>query len=105
VPIFGTRGVGIATSLALIVTACSCCAARAFRSSCESAQGNCGFDARGSTVLADEAGYELLRRVDVFVIALFLGPTAVGFYGISILVMDFAWCWDRRAYRRCSRRT
>lgn len=37
-----------------------------------------------------EAGYALLRRVDVWVIALLVGPTAVGYYGLSILIMDFA---------------
>jgi len=37
-----------------------------------------------------EAGYELLRRVDVFLIAILLGPKQVGFYGISIIIMDFA---------------
>jgi O-antigen/teichoic acid export membrane protein len=37
-----------------------------------------------------EAGYQMLRRVDVLLIALFLGPTQVGFYGISILIMDCA---------------
>jgi len=42
-----------------------------------------------------EAGYELLRRVDVFVIALLLGPTTVGSTASGILVMDFAVVLDR----------
>lgn len=37
-----------------------------------------------------EAGYQMLRRIDVFMIAIFLGPTQVGIYGISILIMDCA---------------
>jgi O-antigen/teichoic acid export membrane protein len=37
-----------------------------------------------------EAGYDLLRRVDIWVIAIMAGPTAVGYYGLSLLIMDFA---------------
>jgi len=37
-----------------------------------------------------EAGYDVLRRVDIWVIAIMAGPTAVGLYGLSLLIMDFA---------------
>jgi O-antigen/teichoic acid export membrane protein len=37
-----------------------------------------------------EAAFELVRRLDVLVMALVLGPTFVGLYGIAFLIMDFA---------------
>ncbi len=37
-----------------------------------------------------EAGYELLRRLDVLLMAFLLGPAAVGYYGVSLLIMDVA---------------
>jgi len=45
---------------------------------------------RGVPFAITEAAYELLRRIDVFAIAIFAGSTAVGYYGISILIIDFA---------------
>jgi O-antigen/teichoic acid export membrane protein len=36
-----------------------------------------------------EAAFELTRRLDVLLIALLLGSTSVGYYGISLLIMDF----------------
>jgi O-antigen/teichoic acid export membrane protein len=44
-----------------------------------------------------EAGYDLLRRIDVWVIALMIGSTAVGYYGLSILIMDFGILLSQRA--------
>lgn len=37
-----------------------------------------------------EAGFDLLRRLDVLVMAVVLGTTFVGYYGIAFLIMDFA---------------
>jgi len=37
-----------------------------------------------------EAGFELVRRLDVLVMALVLGPTFVGYYGVAFLIMDFS---------------
>lgn len=37
-----------------------------------------------------EAAFELVRRLDVLVMAIMLGPTFVGYYGIAFLIMDFA---------------
>ncbi len=36
------------------------------------------------------ASFELIRRLDLIVIALLLGPTWVGYYGVSLLLLDFA---------------
>lgn len=37
-----------------------------------------------------EAAFELLRRLDVIAIAFCLGPQAVGYYGISLIILDAA---------------
>jgi len=37
-----------------------------------------------------ETLYELTRRMDLIFLTILMGPTWVGFYGISLLVMDFA---------------
>jgi O-antigen/teichoic acid export membrane protein len=49
-----------------------------------------GLMRQGVPFAITEAAYEVLRRIDVFAIALVAGSTAVGYYGISILIMDFA---------------
>jgi O-antigen/teichoic acid export membrane protein len=49
-----------------------------------------GLMRQGIPFAITEASYELLRRTDVLAIALFAGPIAVGYYGVSILIMDFA---------------
>ena len=89
--LLGLAGLGIATSLALIVTAVFLLRSQTIPFQLRISRKEIADLMRvGVPFSLTEAGYELLRRVDVFVIALFLGPTAVGFYGISILVMDFA---------------
>ena len=36
------------------------------------------------------AAFEFIRRIDLIVIALLLGPTWVGYYGLSLLLLDFS---------------
>jgi O-antigen/teichoic acid export membrane protein len=43
----------------------------------------------GAPFSLSEAAYELLRRLDVIVMAVLLGPTFVGYYGVSRLITDF----------------
>lgn len=44
----------------------------------------------GAPVSLSEAGYEFIRRVDVVIMVVLLGPIFVGYYGISRLVTDFS---------------
>jgi len=37
-----------------------------------------------------EGAFELTRRLDVLLMVVLLGPTFVGYYGISLLIMDFS---------------
>jgi O-antigen/teichoic acid export membrane protein len=46
--------------------------------------------ARGLPYSLTEAGFELVRRLDVLVMAIVLGPVWVGYYGVAFLLMDFA---------------
>jgi O-antigen/teichoic acid export membrane protein len=44
----------------------------------------------GAPFSLSEAGYEFIRRVDVVIMVVMLGPIFVGYYGISRLVTDFS---------------
>ncbi|MFZ0589490.1 MAG: oligosaccharide flippase family protein [Bryobacteraceae bacterium] len=44
----------------------------------------------GAPVSLSEAGYEFIRRIDVVIMVVLLGPIFVGYYGISRLVTDFS---------------
>ncbi len=44
----------------------------------------------GAPVSLSEAGYEFIRRLDVVIMVVLLGPIFVGYYGISRLVTDFS---------------
>jgi len=46
--------------------------------------------AKGFPYSLTEAGFELVRRLDVLVMAIVLGPAMVGIYGVAFLIMDFA---------------
>jgi O-antigen/teichoic acid export membrane protein len=46
--------------------------------------------ARGFPYSLTETGFELVRRLDVLVMAIVLGPVWVGYYGVAFLLMDFA---------------
>ena len=45
---------------------------------------------RGLPLSGAETLYELTRRMDLIFLTILMGPTWVGYYGISLLVMDFA---------------
>jgi len=43
-----------------------------------------------------EMTFEILRRLDMIVMALVLGPVAVGYYGTSVLIMEFSFVLARK---------
>ncbi len=43
-----------------------------------------------------EMTFEILRRLDVIVMAVVLGPVAVGYYGTSLLIMEFSFVLARK---------
>lgn len=50
----------------------------------------------GAPFSLSEGGYELIRRIDVLIMALLLGPTSVGYYSVSRLIADFSTVFCQR---------
>lgn len=50
----------------------------------------------GAPFSLSEAAYELIRRLDLLIMAVVLGTTAVGYYGVSRLITDFTMVFCQR---------
>jgi O-antigen/teichoic acid export membrane protein len=89
--LFGLRGLGISAVLAIVVVFI-------YLRHQQKVRFNLALDTprlRGLLNLGvpyslSEMTFEVLRRLDVIVMALVLGPVAVGYYGTSLLIMEFS---------------
>ncbi len=50
----------------------------------------------GAPFSLSEGAYELIRRIDVMIMAVLLGPTSVGYYAVSRLITDFSTLFCQR---------
>jgi O-antigen/teichoic acid export membrane protein len=50
----------------------------------------------GAPFSLSEGAYELIRRIDVLIMAFLLGPTSVGYYSVSRLIADFSTVFCQR---------
>jgi O-antigen/teichoic acid export membrane protein len=50
----------------------------------------------GAPFSLSEGAYELIRRTDVLIMAVLLGPTSVGYYAVSRLITDFSTLFCQR---------
>jgi O-antigen/teichoic acid export membrane protein len=93
----GIAGLGAGTALVVVASALYLMRAQAFRF-------HRGFSLSrlrsmiriGLPYSLAEAAFELLRRLDVLMIAVLLGSESVGYYGISLLILDTASVVARR---------
>jgi O-antigen/teichoic acid export membrane protein len=89
--LFGLAGLGAATILSILIPAAYLWRGNRLRFRPRLEFGRLRrMIATGLPVTAGETAFDWMRRLDQFMIALLLGPTAVGYYGISLLIVDFS---------------
>jgi len=94
---FGLAGLGAGTALVVVASALYLMRAQAFRFQRRfSWRRLCTMIRIGFPYSLTEGAFEFLRRLDVLMIAVLLGSESVGYYGISLLVLDTASTVARR---------